>query len=89
MAVDKDRYFSVMLTDGNAYNYGYMGSRTTGTEAGNYLDFVLQFAPATPDDAQKNGWIVISMKNDWRLDFAFEEYTNRSKDCSRPSSELT
>ncbi len=36
-AVDKNRYYSVQLTDGNAYNYGYIGSRSTGTEAGNYL----------------------------------------------------
>lgn len=36
-AVDKARYYSVQLIDGNTYNYGYIGSRTTGTEAGNYL----------------------------------------------------
>ena len=36
-AVDKDRYYSVQLIDGNTYNYGYIGSRTTGSEAGNYL----------------------------------------------------
>ncbi len=36
-AVDKDRYFSVMLCDGNTYNYGYMGSRATGNEPGDYM----------------------------------------------------
>jgi hypothetical protein len=36
-AVDKKRYYSVQLTDGNAYNYGYIGSRATGVEAGSYL----------------------------------------------------
>ncbi|WP_073616900.1 DUF1254 domain-containing protein [Desulfopila aestuarii] len=36
-AVSKKRYYSVQLTDGNAYNYGYIGSRATGVEAGNYL----------------------------------------------------
>ena len=36
-AVPKDRYYSVQLTDGNAYNYGYIGSRATGIEAGDYL----------------------------------------------------
>jgi hypothetical protein len=36
-AVDKARYFSVQLIDGNAYNYGYIGSRATGIEAGDYL----------------------------------------------------
>ncbi|WP_231933238.1 DUF1254 domain-containing protein [Botrimarina mediterranea] len=35
--VDKDRYFSVMLCDGNTYNYGYMGSRATGNEPGDYM----------------------------------------------------
>ncbi len=36
-AVPKERYFSVQLIDGNTYNYGYMGSRTTGSEPGDYL----------------------------------------------------
>lgn len=36
-AVEKDRYFSVMLCDGNTFNYGYIGSRTTGNEAGDYM----------------------------------------------------
>ncbi len=36
-AVPKERYYCVMLCDGNTYNYGYIGNRATGTEAGNYL----------------------------------------------------
>ena len=36
-AVEKSRYFSVMLCDGNTFNYGYMGSRATGNEPGDYL----------------------------------------------------
>jgi hypothetical protein len=36
-AVEKDRYYAVQFTDGNAYNYGYIGSRATGNEAGSYL----------------------------------------------------
>ncbi|MDO9321945.1 MAG: DUF1254 domain-containing protein [Pseudomonas sp.] len=36
-AVEKQRYYAVQLIDGNAYNYGYIGSRATGVEAGNYL----------------------------------------------------
>jgi hypothetical protein len=36
-AVEKSRYYSVQLVDGNAYNYGYIGSRATGVEAGDYL----------------------------------------------------
>ena len=36
-AVEKKRYFSVMLCDGNTYNYGYIGSRATGNDPGDYL----------------------------------------------------
>ncbi len=35
--VPAPRYYSVMLCDGNTFNYGYIGSRATGTEAGNYM----------------------------------------------------
>lgn len=35
--VDKERYYSVQLIDGNTYNFGYIGTRATGTEPGNYL----------------------------------------------------
>jgi hypothetical protein len=36
-AVEKSRYYSVMLCDGNTYNFGYIGSRATGSEPGDYL----------------------------------------------------
>ena len=36
-SVPRDRYYSVQLTDGNTYNYGYIGTRSTGTDAGDYL----------------------------------------------------
>ena len=36
-AVAKERYYSVQLIDGNTYNFGYIGTRATGTEAGDYL----------------------------------------------------
>jgi hypothetical protein len=36
-AVPKKRYYSVQLIDGNTYNFGYIGSRATGTEPGDYL----------------------------------------------------
>src|SRR5271154_2788642 len=36
-AVPKPRYYSVQLTDANTFNYGYMGSRTTGTGPGDYM----------------------------------------------------
>lgn len=35
--VDPKRYYSVMLCDANCYNYGYIGSRATGSEAGDYM----------------------------------------------------
>jgi hypothetical protein len=36
-SVEKERYYSVQLVDGNVYNYGYIGSRATGNDAGDYL----------------------------------------------------
>jgi hypothetical protein len=36
-AVDPKRYYSVMLCDGNTYNYDYIGTRATGSEAGDYM----------------------------------------------------
>lgn len=36
-AVPASRYYSVQFVDGNAYNYGYIGTRATGPEAGDYL----------------------------------------------------
>jgi hypothetical protein len=36
-AIDTKRYYSVMLCDGNTYNYGYIGTRATGGEAGDYM----------------------------------------------------
>jgi hypothetical protein len=36
-AIEKERYYSIQLCDGNTFNYGYSGSRATGDEAGDYL----------------------------------------------------
>jgi len=36
-AIDRQRYYSVQLCDSNTYNFGYIGTRATGTEAGDYL----------------------------------------------------
>src|SRR5512137_197374 len=36
-AVEKKRYYSVMLCDGNTFNYGYIGSRATGNGPGDYM----------------------------------------------------
>jgi len=36
-AVDKSRYYSVQLTDWNTFNFGYIGSRATGCDPGDFL----------------------------------------------------
>ncbi len=52
-AVPKNRYFSVMLADGNTFNYGYIGSRATGNEAGNYMVVGPNWSGETPADIKK------------------------------------
>jgi hypothetical protein len=52
-AVEKERYFSVMLCDGNTYNYGYIGSRATGNEAGDYLVVGPDWKGETPPGIKK------------------------------------
>jgi len=36
-AIERERYYAVQLIDGNTYNFGYIGTRATGSEAGDYL----------------------------------------------------
>jgi hypothetical protein len=36
-AVERSRYYAVQLTDGNTFNFGYIGTRATGTEPGDYM----------------------------------------------------
>ena len=52
-AVEKDRYYSVMLCDGNTFNYGYIGSRATGNDAGDYLVAGPEWKGQTPAGAKK------------------------------------
>lgn len=52
-AVEKKRYYSVMLCDGNTYNYGYIGSRATGSEAGDYMVCGPDWKGATPPGIKK------------------------------------
>ena len=52
-AVDKSRYYSVMLCDGNTFNYGYVGSRATGSEAGDYMVVGPDWKGATPPGIKK------------------------------------
>ena len=52
-AVEKERYYSVMLCDGNTFNYGYIGSRATGSEAGDYLVAGPDWKGETPPGIKK------------------------------------
>lgn len=52
-AVEKNRYFSVMLCDGNTFNYGYIGSRATGSDPGDYLVVGPDWQGATPPGIKK------------------------------------
>ncbi len=52
-AVEKKRYFSVQFCDGNTFNYGYIGSRGTGNDAGDYLLAGPDWNGATPPGIKK------------------------------------
>jgi hypothetical protein len=52
-AVEKERYYAVQLTDWNTFNYGYIGSRTTGNEAGDYLIAGPDWDGAMPADIKQ------------------------------------
>lgn len=51
--VDPKRYYSVMLADGNTFNYGYIGSRATGSDAGDYLIVGPRWQGETPHGIKK------------------------------------
>jgi hypothetical protein len=52
-AIDRQRYYSVQLCDGNTYNFGYIGTRTTGADAGDYLVTGPDWSGATPPGINK------------------------------------
>jgi len=52
-AVEKSRYYSVQLTDGNTFNYGYIGSRSTGNEPGDYMVVGPDWKGETPASIKK------------------------------------
>ena len=52
-AVEKDRYYAVQLEDGNTFNYGYIGSRATGNEAGDYMVVGPDWKGETPPGIKK------------------------------------
>jgi len=52
-AMDPKRYYSVMLCDGNTYNFGYIGTRATGSDAGDYMVVGPDWKGATPPGIKK------------------------------------
>ena len=52
-AIEKSRYYSVQLCDGNTFNYGYIGTRATGPEAGDYMVVGPGWKGATPPGIKK------------------------------------
>jgi hypothetical protein len=52
-AVEKPRYYAVQLIDGNTYNYGYIGARATGSEAGDYMIVGPEWQGETPPRVKK------------------------------------
>ena len=52
-AVEKSRYYAVMLCDGNTFNYGYIGSRATGNDPGDYLVVGPDWKGETPAGIKK------------------------------------
>src|SRR5881628_1728552 len=52
-AVEKGRYYAVQLEDGNTYNYGYIGSRATGPDAGDYMVVGPDWKGETPAGIKK------------------------------------
>jgi hypothetical protein len=52
-AVEKERYYAVQLEDGNTFNYGYIGSRATGNDAGDYMVAGPDWKGETPPGIKK------------------------------------
>ena len=52
-AVPKSRYYAVQLIDGNTYNFGYIGSRATGSDPGSYLVVGPDWKGETPAGVKK------------------------------------
>jgi hypothetical protein len=52
-AVEKGRYYAIQLEDGNTFNFGYIGSRATGIEAGDYMVAGPDWKGETPPGIKK------------------------------------
>ena len=53
-AIEKSRYYSAQLCDGNTFNYGYIGTRATGSEAGHYMVVGPNWKGATPPGSKRS-----------------------------------
>jgi len=51
--IDKERYYSIQLIDLYTHNFDYIGSRTTGTDGGNFLIAGPDWQGETPDGVTK------------------------------------
>jgi hypothetical protein len=51
--IEKNRYYSVQLTDMYSFNYGYVGSRATGNDAGCYMVAGPNWKGETPQGIKK------------------------------------
>jgi hypothetical protein len=52
-AVERGRYYAIQLEDGNTFNFGYIGSRATGNEAGDYMVAGPDWKGETPQGIKK------------------------------------
>jgi hypothetical protein len=77
-AVDLKRYYSVMLCDGNTYNYGYIGTRATGSEAGDYMVVGPDWKGETPPASRRCSGRAHSSR--WRA---------IAPSCSMPMTSIT
>ena len=64
-AGDGARLTMLVLHDDAKREYAYGPARAADTKVGTFTQTLY-------DEAKKKGWIVISMKNDWKQIFAFE-----------------
>ena len=85
-AVDPKRYYSVMLCDGNTYNYGYIGSRATGSDAGDYMVVGPDWKGATPPGSRRCSGRA---RNSRWLDTALSFSTRTTSTTSRRSKPAT
>ncbi len=51
--IEKNRYYSVQIVDQYTFNYGYVGSRATGNDAGCYMIAGPEWKGETPKDIKK------------------------------------